>query len=604
MQHHSERSALEAFAAAVPVAVCLVEADRASPEQARLRFSNALAQERFGGALDPGLAVDDVFSQDQAAPRASEVCARAARRGHAEHLRIRPPDGPGADTPGEVVVVRRLDPNIVALVCDSDGADWKRAEFHAVVDSALEAILTKSLDGTILSWNAAASQLYGYTEAEAVGMPVTELLPADRKDEVSQIVARLSSGERISEFETSRVRKDGSIVDVSLTITPVRRAGGPVVGAATIARDVTERRLAESRNRLASIVDAAFYPVFSADLGGNILTWNAAAERLFGYSASEMVGAPVRALLGAPEVPSDALLRLAFLPNGAGAEPFEVVSRTKQGDEVVVEVAVSAILDDRGEITASAVVLRDVTHQRRLEERLRQTQKLEAIGSLASGVAHDFNNVLSVIRSATGLLVRELEEVSSRDLVDEIDRAAQHAADLTAQLLAFGRKQLLRPEPTDLNAELEATVGMLRGLVSADVHIELDLADGLPQIEVDRTQLTQVVMNLGANAAEAMPGGGVLTVRTLLAATDAGGAASANSAAVVLKVKDTGKGIEPGMLERIFDPFYTSKSTGTGLGLATVHGIVEQSGGRIDVDSTPGAGTTFDVHFPLAEQDA
>src|SRR3954449_10322298 len=236
-------------------------------------------------------------------------------------------------------------------------------------------------------------------------------------------------------------------------------------------------------------------------------------------------------------------------------------------------------------------VLRDITEQRILEEQLRQAQKMEAVGQLAGGIAHDFNNLLTVIAGYGEIARRHIGAGPGAGELEEIERAADRAAELTRQLLAFARRQVLAPVLLDLNEVAGGLVPMLGRLIGADIEIAMLAAPELPPVLADRAQLEQVIINLAINACDAMPDGGTLAIET-----------SCGEGLVKLAVSDTGTGIDPEVLERIFEPFYTTKDVGfgTGLGLATVHGIVVQSGGRVDVTSRPGMGSTFTVRFPAA----
>jgi two-component system, cell cycle sensor histidine kinase and response regulator CckA len=473
----------------------------------------------------------------------------------------------------------------------------------AIVDSAEDAILSKDATGTILTWNHSAERLFGYSAGEAVGKSVSMLLPADRPNEVADIFARFERGERVALFETQRMRKDGSLVDVSLTVSPITEVTGDVVGATTIAQDIGERKIAEERlHQLAAIVGASQDAMFSRTIEGRTLTWNAAAERLFGYSAEEMIGEPLIFLDEEGELSAGIAERRSRVDHGERLPAFETEMQRKDGSQVAVSVGTSPITDASGEVTGVAVVVRDLTEQRRLEELLRQSQKLEAIGSLAAGVAHDFNNVLTVIMAASEAILNGLDEGPLRTSASQIDQAAAHAASLTPQLLAFGRQQVLVARPTDLNHLVDETLQLVRRLLSAEILIERTYGAALPSILIDRGQLEQIILNLAVNAGDAMPDGGTLTVCTSTVVLDESSSADdldePPGPSVLLQLTDTGTGMSAETCERIFDPFFTTKVTGTGLGLATVYGIVKQSGGHIDIHSELGTGTTFKIYLP------
>lgn len=341
------------------------------------------------------------------------------------------------------------------------------------------------------------------------------------------------------------------------------------------------------------------------DSAGVLLQVNPALSAMVGAAPADLQGRTVASLTH----PADA----ALLPEMATVTPRDAADlatekryQHRDGREVWVAVQASVVAGPDDQPLYSVAQIRDLTEQRALETRVRQGQKMEAIGSLASGVAHDFNNVLSVIRGASDILLRELDDPDARELVGEIELAAQHATALTTQLLAFGRKQLLKPEPTDINAAVGETLQLVRTLVGPQIVIARDLAPELPLIQVDRNQFAQILLNLSANASDAMPSGGTLTIRTSAATLSAAEATELPDVEpgpyVLLEVQDTGSGLDPSTIDVMFDPFFTTKETGTGLGLATVYGIVKQSGGHLAVASEPGLGATFQIYLPLAER--
>jgi len=479
-------------------------------------------------------------------------------------------------------------------------------ELAAIVESAEDAILSKDLDGTILTWNASAERIYGYSPAEAIGSPISMLLPPDRPNEVTEIIDRLRAGEHLELFETKRVRKDGGVIDVSLTVSPLLDAHGSLVGAATIARDITARKESEAQLlRYAAIIEASEDAIVSRTLDGVITTWNGGAERLFGYTADEMIGRRIDDVSGSS--PFDRREDLndvrEKLREGLHPLPFETQMQRKDGSLVEVSAVASPIADSSGRVIGAAGVIRDMTDQRRLEAQLNQSQKLEAIGSLASGVAHDFNNVLMIIRGTCDLVLRDLTDEGLRDRVGQIDLAAEHAAQLTRQLLAFSRQQVLQPEPTDLNAVVETTLELVERVISEQIDLKRRFGVGLPAVHVDRGQIQQVILNLCINARDAMPRGGTISIRTSSVALDELYASAHLDVTpgpyVLLEITDTGVGMSAEVSSRIFEPFFTTKNDGTGLGLATVHGIVRQSGGHLWVYSEVGLGTTFKVYLPV-----
>jgi two-component system cell cycle sensor histidine kinase/response regulator CckA len=494
--------------------------------------------------------------------------------------------------------------DLVVILFDNLSSGTERlTELAAIVDSAEDAILSKGLDGTIFTWNAAAELIYGYSAAEVIGQSISLLLPPDRPNEVTEILSRLRAGERIEQFQTTRLRKDGSVIDVSLTVSPITDGRGVVVGAATIARDIGAQKRDEAHvQRLAAIVDASTDGIFSRTLDGLVVSWNAGAEALLGYTADEMIGCAVDILV----VDHERAAQIAeSLSRGEAQKAIEIPLRRKDGSEVQVSAALSPVIDSARRVVGVAGVLRDLTERRRLEEQLRQSQKMEAIGNLAGGIAHDFNNLLLVIRGYSAVIFRrsELSEHDQSDLL-KIDSAAERAAELTHQLLAFSRQQVLRPELVDLSVVADETLALLKRLLGENIRFEWALEPNLPLTMVDRGQFGQVVMNLAVNARDSMPDGGTITIRSGKIDFDdrypSERADVAPGSYVFLQVTDSGIGMDQASQERVFDPFFTTKAEGTGLGLATVYGIVKQSGGHIWLYSELGIGTTFKLYFPVA----
>ena len=483
-------------------------------------------------------------------------------------------------------------------------ADRALGELAAIVASTGDAIIGKSLDGTITSWNEGAQGMYGYAAAEMIGQSISTLVPPERHDEFLEILRRIAAGNVVEQLETVRVRKDRSRLDVSLTISPVRDEAGKVHGASTVARDITAladseealRRSEESYGRLFELNPSPSWVVASDTL--RFLAVNKAALTTYGYSRDEFLSMTIVRL--EPDE-DDSTGRGRVESSGRGRIDADVRHhRTKTGTTIDVRV-VSTEIEFEGHLAELALAI-DVTEQRQVEAQLRQAQKMESVGSLAGGIAHDFNNTLTVIRTISGLVLKETDDEHVRERVRQVDEAAKHGATLTQQLLAFSRRQVLQPEPSDPNTVVEQTIKLLRPLLGGTIQLELQLDPQPATIVVDRGQLQQVIINLCVNARDAMPDGGTLTIRTANVELDEAYAANqldvTAGSYLLLEIADSGTGIDKETQDRIFDPFFTTKSMGTGLGLATVQGIVAQSGGHIRLSSTPGNGTTFKVYLP------
>jgi PAS domain S-box-containing protein len=355
----------------------------------------------------------------------------------------------------------------------------------------------------------------------------------------------------------------------------------------------------------ARLLDAIQQAVIATDLQGRVTYWNAWATHLFGWTAEEAIGQDILRLTPTDTSQAAAEELMARLTRGdhwAGDFPV----RRKDGSKFTAFVVNSPILDADRNLLGVVGVSTDVSATRELEAQLRQAQKMEAVGRLAGGVAHDFNNLLTVI-------LGNIEEVSAdtattavqRARLDEARRAAQRAADLTGQLLSFSRKQALHPQPVDVPAALRAIEPMLRRLISEDIGIRLDIADYPMSVLIDPAQLDQLIINLAVNARDAMPRGGQLTI-TLEPLEDVSPFAphASDGSAVALTVTDTGHGIAADILPHLFEPFLSTKQIGTGLGLATVHGIVQSVGGVIAVDNLHSGGASFRIVMPRIHGDA
>jgi PAS domain S-box-containing protein len=466
-------------------------------------------------------------------------------------------------------------------------------------------------DGRWLHVNAALCQIVGYAPDELLARTFQDIThPADLDADLAYLRQMLAGEIRTYQMEKRYLRRTGEIVWVQLTVSLVRDAIGTPEFFISQIQDITTRKRAETALRQQAVVfDTVGDAIIVMDLNGVVTDWNPAAEQLYGYPKSEIVGRPVTTIhhpdLGDRlEAEIQACLRREFRWAG------ELRFRRRDGSDGVADVVVVAQRDDRGEPIAWIGVNRDVTEHRRLEEQFRQSQKMEAVGQLAGGIAHDFNNLLTVIRTYSELLLDQIDEANPLrgDLV-EIQRAAGRAASLTRQLLAFSRKQLLQPKVLDLNGVVAGLEPMLRRLIGEDIRVVLRLGTRLGRIKADPGQLEQVLMNLAVNARDAMPGGGTLTISTTSVELDADYVGRRPvvipGTYLMLGVSDTGTGMDSATRDRIFEPFFTTKEVGkgTGLGLSTVYGIVKQSGGYIWVYSEEGRGTTFKVYLPVIEAD-
>jgi len=448
----------------------------------------------------------------------------------------------------------------------------------------------------IADLNRAAETIIGRDRATAAGERIERVIPdwpSDIDGEVRQ--------------DLTLAGPDGSRV-YDVRITPIQSHGERLTGHVVLLRDVTDRRHAEaalrdSELRYRELVENARDLICTCDLAGRILSVNQAGLDLTGYTSQELVGRQLLELV-APE--SRDLATGVF----TGARPHlppdraEIGVLARDGHTIILELMGWVQRRDGVPIAVQAIG-RDVTERRRLEEELRQAQKMESVGKLAGGIAHDFNNLLTAIIGFASLAEAEqLPGTPVREWVEQIRRSGEQAAALTGQLLAFGRRQMLRPVDLDLNHVVDDIQKMLRRLIGEHIDLVVQLAPALMPVRADRSQLEQVIVNLVVNARDAMPRGGRLTLRThnveIEARTSPGVQSPEAGAYAALTVEDTGEGIAAGVLERIFEPFFTTKplGRGTGLGLATVYGVVKQSGGDVQVHSAPAQGSSFTVLLP------
>jgi PAS domain S-box-containing protein len=364
-----------------------------------------------------------------------------------------------------------------------------------------------------------------------------------------------------------------------------------------------EEALRETTQTLQALIHAAPVGITIVGQKGDVQLWNPAAERMFGWSKAEVLGEQLP--WSRAEECGESASELSAVLQGQTHEVLPTRRLKKDGTLLDVNLSAAPLRNSEGTIFGAMSILADLTEQKRLEERLRQAQKMEAVGQLSGGIAHDFNNLLTVIigyseillaQSAPGGQVHELQE--------QIHKAGERAAALTRQLLAFGRKQTLQVKILDINAVVQDMAKMLRRMIGEDIEMVIQPDPRLGHVKADLAQIEQILMNLASNARDAMPNGGTLTVRTANIELDESQSCLDSeippNSYVMLTVTDTGNGMTEATRQHVFEPFFTTKEVGkgTGLGLATVYGIVKQSNGHIEVDSEVGRGTTFRIYLP------
>jgi PAS domain S-box-containing protein len=497
------------------------------------------------------------------------------------------------------------------------------------VEAFPDALVAVENDGTIVQTNTQTEELFGYGREELLGQKVEILVPeryrrphhGHREDFAhNPKIRRMGAG-----LDLYGRRKDGSEFPVEISLSPISLGERKVVLSAI--RDISDRKrieeelrhahaelsrrtaqqIGEYRGQLASIVDSSDDAIIGKDLQGRITAWNRGAERIYGYSSEEMIGKNV-SVLAPGDRPDEIPQILERIRRGESVEHFDSVRVAKDGRRLDVSISVSPIREAGGKVIGASAIARDITAQKRAEGHLRQAQKMEAIGRLAGGMAHDFNNILGIITACTELLRGRLDAKSDLgQYVTNMRKAVDRGASLTRQLLAFSRKNVVQPQVLDLNERLREVSKLLRPLMGEDVEIVISPRTETAVVEADPGQLDQIVLNLAVNARDAMPHGGKFILETSKVKMDEVFSQMHSRIAagdyVQLTVSDTGTGMDAATVSRIFEPFFTTKEVGkgTGLGLAMVYGIVQQAGGQIWVYSEPGRGTTFKIYLPSAE---
>jgi PAS domain S-box-containing protein len=403
---------------------------------------------------------------------------------------------------------------------------------------------------------------------------------------------------------------NGTPRDFEITTSPLADASGRIVAGIEAVREITERKraetsLRESEQKFRTLFEESKDVFYISTLDGSFLNINPAGVELFGYASKEEL---LRVDIGR-DIYVDQQERKRFVDavsETGYAKDYEVQMRRKTGEKLTVLITSTALRDQQGRVTGFRGVIRDITEHKKLEHQLLQSQKMEAVGLLAGGIAHDFNNILTAILGYGNLLKTNLRhDERLQGFAGQVLEAAARASGLTRSILAFSRKQILKPEPVDLNTVIARVEKFLARLIGEDIVLKAVLHGADMTVMADSVQIEQVLINLATNARDAMPAGGTLTIETSIERLNDGQARvyglSEIGTYAVVTVKDTGKGVDEETQARIFEPFFTTKEAGkgTGLGLSIVHGIVNQHGGSIMVESAPGAGTTFKIYLPL-----
>jgi PAS domain S-box-containing protein len=512
-------------------------------------------------------------------------------------------------------------------ITEQSRAVQAREQLASIVESSGDAIVSKDLDGIIISWNSAAERLFGYAAEEVVGKSIAILIPAELHDEEPKILERIRHGDSLDHYETVRQRKDGSRVPVSLSVSPVKDAHGTIVGASKIARDITARKEAEhERDRIEGelrklsekledevekrtlerdrIWNVSEDLLGVANFEGYFLSMNPAWSRLLGWSEDEIKAMHVSALRH-PDDTAHSEVGRKQLVQGVPTVRMENRFRHKDGSWRWLQWTMTEhdglIYVAGRHVTAEKESAAALQHAQRQAAHL---QKMEAIGQLTGGVAHDFNNLLMIVSGHAQSLKKRLSEPRDIRALQAIEMAATRGENLTRQLLAFSRTLPLNP--TVIN--LADTVAAIRDVLTGTMHVNIEFLIDVPAttwpVCVDKSELELALVNLAVNARDAMPDGGRIAIsaqNVSLPARDAPNGAAGDY--VALSVADTGCGIPPDLLPRVVEPFFTTKGPdkGTGLGLSQVYGLAHRSGGTVQIASEIGHGTKVTVYLPRSE---
>jgi two-component system, cell cycle sensor histidine kinase and response regulator CckA len=507
-----------------------------------------------------------------------------------------------------VVANKKLERQIKERKQAEESLRESERKYRTLLETASEGCWMLNPELKTIEVNESLCKMLGYSPDEMLGKTPFDFTDDENRKIFIEQTSKISATDHRS-YEITLKKKNGQDLHAYFNASTIRDESGELQGSFAFVTDISERKRAgEERNRLAAAIEQSAESVFITDRNGTIQYINPAFERVTGYSRKDAIGQNSRILKSGKQ---DALFykQMWDTLNRGNVWKGRFVNRKKNGSLYEADATITPVLDKSGNIINFVSIKRDVTHETELEKHLIQAQKMEAVGILAGGVAHDFNNILTTIIGNASLMLMDVARDSAlREEIEEIKIAGERGASLTRQLLAFSRKQIIRTKILDLNKLLTGIKKMLRRLIGEDIELVIIPEPSLWRVEVDPGQFDQVIMNLAVNAKDAMPMGGKLIVKTANVHLDGdffkGYDVEEHAGPyVLLSLSDTGSGMDKKTQERIFEPFFTTKESGrgTGLGLSTVYGIVKQSNGFIWTYSEPGQGTIFKVYLPKAK---
>ena len=468
----------------------------------------------------------------------------------------------------------------------------------AIVESSDDAIISKDLNGIVKSWNQAAERIFGYTAEEIIGKSITLIIPPHLHSDELMILEKIRAGQRIEHFQTVRMRKDGGLLDVSLTISPVKDRDGKVIGASKIARDITwEKKTEQAAQRLAAIVESSDDAIVSKDLNGIVMTWNKAAERIFGYKAEEIIGRSITTIIP-PELYDDEPRILAKLRAGQRIDHFQTVRMRKDGERIYVSLTVSPIRDQAGKVIGAAKIARDITQQKKMEEAIQLSERLASLGKLAATVAHEINNPLEAVTNFIYLARHQPDLPENvKYYLGYADQELGRVAHIARQTLGFYRDNSYPTWVRVSDLVDDVLTVYERKFKYKSLRVDRRIDPGLTVYTL-QGELKQILSNLIANAIDACKEGDKIVVHARNSHDFKSG-----SNGMRMTIADTGVGIAEEDKARLFAPFFTTKKdVGTGLGLWITRDLLEKKGGHIRVrsrDSNP-SGTVMSIYLPQA----